>query len=294
MSFQQFVNGISIGSVYALVAVGFALIFNILKFSNFSHGGVLTVTAYIGYLIAVKFKFTTIWIPLIIAAISGGIIAIIIEIIAFRRLRDRKSPLIYYFISSITVGIMLQNLIVVIFSSNFYSYPMFFRKSILQFGKFNIATSDFMMFVAAVVSLTVLMFIIYKTKLGVAIRALSTDVETTRLMGVNVNMIIMVTFFISGFLGGLSGVFLGINYTLYPALGSQLIVKGFIASVIGGLGNIWGAVAGAIFLGVLETFLIGIGFIGSGLSPVFIFMVLLILLIIRPQGIGGTIIQEKA
>lgn len=292
MSLQQFINGISIGSVYALIAVGFALIFNILKFSNFSHGGVLTVTAYIGYLIATKLNFNF-WLMLILTAISGGFIAIIIELLAFRRLRSKGSPLIYYFISSITVGIMLENLISISFSSNFYSFPRFFKKSVLQFNNFNIAFTDLMMLIISIVSLLILMFIIYKTKFGIAMRALSTDVETINLMGVNVNTVIIIAFFISGFLGGISGVFLGMNYTLYPQLG-KLIVKGFIASVIGGLGNISGAVAGAILLGVLEVFLIGIDFIGSGLAPVFIFLIMLVFLIVRPQGIAGITVQEKA
>lgn len=292
MSVQQIINGISIGSVYALIAVGFALVFNILKFSNFSHGGVLTVTAYIGFLISTKLN-VNIWVTLILTAITGGILAVGIEYIAFRRLRKKKSPIIYYFISSITVGILLENLIVIFFSSNFYSYPRFFKKSIIQFGELNIATTDFMMLIIAIVALVALMFVIYKTKLGIAIRALSTDASTTSLMGVNVTIIIMVIFFVSGVLGGISGVFLGMNYTLYPQLG-KLIVKGFIASVIGGLGNIFGALVGAILLGVLEVLLTSISFIGSGLAPVVIFVLTLIFLILRPQGIAGIIIHERA
>lgn len=289
---QQIVNGISLGSVYALIAVGFALIFNILKFSNFSHGGVLAVTAYAGFLISSKLH-TSFWLTLLLTGLVGGMLAVGIESIAFKKLRNKKSPVIYYFVSSITVGIMLENLITIFFSSNFYSYPKFFKTSVIKFYGLSVAITDLYMLIISVLVLGVLMFVLYRTRLGIAVRALSMDANTTSLMGLNVSFIIAATFFASGFLGGIGGVFLGINYTLYPQLG-QMVVKGFIASVIGGLGNILGAVVGAVLLGVLEVILISIGFIGSGLSPVVIFGIMLVFLLLRPQGIAGFIIQEKA
>lgn len=292
MIIQQLLNGISLGSVYAIIAVGFALIFNILKFSNFSHGGVLTVTAYVGFLITTHIH-TNIWITLLLTAVLGGILAMGIERLAFRRLRMKKSPVIFYFVSSITMGMLLENLITIFFSSNFYSYPKFFEKAVVELWGFHMAVTDLIMLLISGVALSLLMFVLYRTKLGIAIRALSMDSSTTSLMGVNVNLIISATFFCAGMLGGIGGVFLGIKYTLYPQLG-QLIVKGFIASVLGGLGNILGAVVGAILLGVLEVGLTGIDFIGSGLSPVVIFIITLVFLIVRPQGIAGRIIQEKA
>ena len=292
MIIQQLLNGISLGSVYAIIAVGFALVFNILKFSNFSQGGVLTVTAYVGFIISSKLG-TGIWLTLILTALAGGVLALLIERIAFRRLRDQKSPVIYYFVSSITMGILLENLITIFFSSNFYSYPRFFERSFIEFAGINIAVADLMMLGISMVALSILMILIYKTRLGVAIRALSMDGPTTSLMGINVNLIIAATFFVVGCFGGIGGVFLGINYTLYPQLG-QMIVKGFIASVLGGLGNIFGAVIGAILLGVMEVSLTSVDFIGAGLSPVVIFVITLIFLILRPQGIAGLIISEKA
>ncbi|QSX09217.1 branched-chain amino acid ABC transporter permease [Alkalibacter rhizosphaerae] len=292
MIVQQLLYGLSLGSVYALIAVGFALVFNILKFSNFSHGGVLTVTAYTGYLIATKLQ-TNLWVTLFLTACVGGVLALIIEFFAFRRLRKKQSPLIFYFVSSITMGLLLDNLITVYFSTNFYSYPNFFTNRVIQLGPYNIATTDTIMLIISIVALSALMLLIYKTKFGVAIRALSIDAQTLSLMGVNVNQIIIITFFISGFLGGISGVFLGINYTLYPMIG-KLVVKGFIASVLGGLGNISGAVIGALLLGIMEVTLTSIGFIGSGLAPVVIFVIMLVFLIVRPQGIAGIIIHEKA
>ncbi len=296
MSVQQLINGISLGSVYALIAVGFALIFNVLKFSNFSHGGVMTATAYIGYLAAIGLKNHITSTPLLIitviaAALAGGFVAVIVERTAFRRLRVNKSPVIYYFVSSITMGMLLENLVTIFASSNFYSYPFALGSQIYQIGDFTFAASDFYMLVISIIALTALMWVLYKTRIGVAVRALSFDVNTSTLMGVDANFVIMATFFASGVFGGISGVFLGINYTLYPQLG-KLIVKGFIASVIGGLGNITGAVAGAVLLGLTEVLLIGL--VGSGLTPVFIFVIMLVFLLVRPQGIAGRIVQEKA
>jgi len=284
-------NGVSLGSVYSIIAVGFALVFNILKFSNFSHGGVLTVTAYTGFLIATRFSLG-LPLTLFFTSLAGGVLAVLIERVAFRRLRRNKSPVIFFFVSSITMGILLENLITIAFSSNFYSYPKFFQKTILEWKGFHMAVTDFWMLVISLVVLGLLMGVLYRTKLGVAIRALSMDPTTTLLMGANVDRIVVATFFVVGILGGIAGVFLGINYTLYPQLG-QLIVKGFIASVIGGLGNLSGAVVGALLLGILEVILTGIEGIGSGLAPVVIFFITLVFLILRPQGIAGKIIQEK-
>jgi len=291
MSLQQLLNGLSLGSVYSIIAVGFALVFNILKFSNFSHGGVLTVTAYTGFLIATRFSFG-LPLTLFFTSLAGGVLAVLIERVAFRRLRRNKSPVIFFFVSSITMGILLENLITIAFSSNFYSYPKFFQKTILEWKGFHMAVTDFWMLLISLVVLGLLMGVLYRTKLGVAIRALSMDSTTTLLMGANVDRIVVATFFVVGILGGIAGVFLGINYTLYPQLG-QLIVKGFIASVIGGLGNLSGAVVGALLLGILEVILTGIEGIGSGLAPVVIFFITLVFLILRPQGIAGKIIQEK-
>ena len=296
MSLQQLVNGMSLGSVYALIAVGFAMVFNILKFSNFSHGGLMTLTAYIGYVGTLVFVKHLDSIPLflitiITAAVAGGVVAIGVERVAFRRLRNNNSPVIYYFISSITMGILMENLVTVFASSNFYSYPKFFQSTVIHVSSISIAVSDLLMLLFSSSALAIIMWVLYKTKTGLAIRALSFDVNTASLMGMDPNHVVMITFVASGVLGGISGVFLGINYTLYPQLG-QMIVKGFIASVIGGLGSITGAVIGAVLLGVMEVTLIGL--VGAGIAPAFLFIIMLLFLLIRPRGIAGVIVQEKA
>ena len=296
MLVQNILNGISLGSVYALIAVGFALIFNVLKFSNFSQGGVMTVTAYAGY-VASRYlsdrldSLVLFAAVLAAAAVSGAVIAAAVERLAFRRLRRTKSEPVYYFISSITMGILLENLITIYASSNFYSYPRFFTTSAVPLFGVNVAVTDMMMLGLSIASLLALLFILHRTKIGLGIRAACFDVNTVQLMGMNPDFLVTTALMISGALGGVSGVFLGMNYTLYPQLG-QMVVKGFVASVLGGLGSIHGAVIGAVLLGILEIFFIS--WVGAGWAPVFVFIVMLAFLLVRPRGIAGIIVQEKA
>ncbi|WP_297201338.1 branched-chain amino acid ABC transporter permease [Thermanaeromonas sp.] len=221
----------------------------------------------------------------------GGFLGLAAELVAFRRLRNKRSPVIYYFVSSITLGMLLENIIAIFFSTNFYSYPNFFRINTLRLGQFILNFPDLIMFSISLTALAILAFIIYRTKVGMALRAVSYDLDTASLMGIDVLRIIQLAFFLAGFLGGISGVFLGISYTLYPQLG-QMVVKGFIASVIGGLGSLEGAVIGAFLLGLIEILLIKL--VGSAISPVFIFCIMLLFLLLRPRGIAGTHVQEKA
>jgi branched-chain amino acid transport system permease protein len=290
MSLQILVNGLALGAVYALISIGFALIFNILKFSNFSHGSVMTMSAFIGYVFAVKTGMGLVPV-IIISMISGGLIALVGEFIGFRRLTVRNSSTIYYFVSSITLGTLFEAMVTIGAGPNFYNFPRFFKDLVFRIGGIVISRSDLIMFVSSWVILLALVVVIHKTKLGRALRAVSFDRDTSVLMGINVYGTIKLAFFISGALGGLAGVFLGINYTLYPQMGN-LVVKGFIASVIGGLGSISGAMIGAALLGLTETLLIN--FVGSGYSPVFVFLIMLVFLLLRPQGIAGSNIQEKA
>jgi len=294
---QNIFFGLSLGAVYSLIAVGFALVFNILKFSNFSHGGVMSFTAYAGYFAYIKFfdgkvSGSLMFIAIVsTAAAVGAITAVAIERVGFRRLRRNNAPVIYYFISSITLGILLENIVTIFASSNFYSYPMFFSANNITLFGTTFSVADVVTLLFSSCALIVLLFVLYRSKLGLGVRTVSFDVNTASLMGIDANRVVMATFAMSGALGGISGVFLGMNYSLYPQLG-QLVVKGFIASVIGGLGSITGAVIGALLLGIVEVALIGI--VGSGWMPACVFVIMLVFLLLRPRGIAGVIVQEKA
>lgn len=287
---QQLINGVSLGAVYALIAVGFALVYNILKFSNFAHGGVMVAGAYFGYFLASSFQFGFFTVLALTAAFAAAC-AVIIELVAFRCIRNSNGPLIYYFVSSITVGMFIESVITIFKGSTFYAYPKLTTTSVIQFGEISIPLLNMLMLTISAVVLVGLMWVIMKTPFGISVRAVSFDVRTSKLMGMNTARIISLTFLVSGLLGGISGVFLGMSYTLYPQLG-QLVVKGWIASVLGGLGSLEGAVLGAFILGLVEVYLVST--MGAGLSMVFIFVLTLLFLMVRPQGIAGNVVRDKA
>ncbi len=290
MSLQIILNGIATGSVYALIATGFALIFNVLKFSNFSHGATMTACAFISYFLVAD-KGLGLFPTLLAAGAAGAVVALFGEFVGFRRILKNHSSATYFFVSSITLGTLYEGLVTIRVGSNFFNFPSFFNKPTIGIGSLVISTTDVMMFIISVAVLLVLAFVIQNTRLGRALRAVSFDRDTAQLMGINSTRMIQSAFVISGVLAGIAGVFLGIKYTLYPSLGS-LVVKGFIASVIGGLGSLPGAIAGAFLLGILETVLLSL--LGSGYSTIATFAVMLLFLLIRPQGIAGSNVQEKA
>jgi branched-chain amino acid transport system permease protein len=287
---QQMVNGISLGAVYALIAVGFALIFNVLKFSNFSHGGALGAGAYFGYLTALYLKLSLLPV-LLIGTLAGGLVACGIELVAFRSIRKRRGQLVYFFVTSVTMLMLMEQVLVIFFGASFFTYPPLIAMTSFSLGGLNFSVLYLVMMAASAVAFAGLAWALKYTRIGIAIRAASNDLVTTNLMGVNVDFIVVTTFFVSGLLGGLSGVLLGMSYTLYPQIG-QLVVKGFIASVLGGLGSIVGAGLGAVALAIVEVTLISI--MGAGLSPAVIFAIMVAFLLVRPQGFAGVSFQEKA
>ena len=289
MSLQILINGLATGSIYALIATGFALIFNVLKFSNFSHGATMTAAAFAAYFI-LEGKGMGLVPTLLVAALSDAAIALFGEFVGFRRILKNHSSATYFFVSSITLGTLYEGLVTIKAGSNFFNFSGFFQKPTINVGII-ISTSDVIMFCISIVALLILGYVIQKTRLGRALRAVSFDRDTAQLMGIDSTRIIQLTFVISGALAGISGVFLGIKYTLYPTLGG-LVVKGFIASVIGGLGSLPGAIIGDFLLGVVETMLLSI--LGSGYSTIATFAIMLVFLLLRPQGISGSNVQEKA
>lgn len=286
---QQLINGLSRGAVYALIAVGFALIFSVLKFSNFSHGGLISVSAFAGYYFSSILKLSP-FIAVLLSALAGAAMGVLLDFIAFRNLRRRNAPSIFYFVSSITCGILFMNLLTIFFGTTFYSIPPFFSDPVISFSDIIIVKMDLMMFIVSIVLLLVLMFVLNKTRLGLAIRSVALDGETAKLMGINSDIVVLATFIMAGALAGVSGIFLGSSFTIDPFLGN-MVVKGFVASVLGGLGSLPGAIAGAFTLGVAEVALTVIT--DDIITPAIIFVATLIFLIIRPQGIAGKFIAEK-
>lgn len=287
---QLIINGIALGSVYSLIALGFTLIFSVLKFSNFSHGGVMVVSAYFAYIVCKSWNLG--FVPMIlITVLFGGCLSCLVQFIGFKRLRRTKGSSMLFFVSSANLGTLLQNIIILMFASSYYSYPSFFSRSFFQINEnLTIAVTDMIMLGLSAVGILVLMYILYKTRMGISIRALSMDSDTAKLMGINVSFVMALTFFISGMLAAIAGVLCGMKFLLYPQL-KDLVMKGMTASILGGLGNISGALYGGLLLGLLEVFMTN--FVGSSLQPACTFLFAIIFLIFRPQGISGKFVKEK-
>jgi branched-chain amino acid transport system permease protein len=289
--FQLLIGGISTGAMYGIIAVGWALIFSILKFSNFAHGGTMVCSAYIGMMVA-RAVGTNLPLVLLLSALSGGCINMGVELLSFHRLRSSSKQVLLFFVSSITMGLLLQNLVTLRFSGIFYSYPSFFKERFITIGALSFDISNLVMLLVSAAAILILVFILKGTRVGISIRALSLDAPTTSLMGVNVNLVVLAAFFAAGALAGIAGVFVGIKTILSPQIGSLYTVKGFMVCVIGGLGSLNGALFAALILGLVETIFSAI--IGSGLAPVGTFFFMLIFLILRPQGLAGDFSAEKA
>jgi len=288
--FQQLVNGISLGGVYALMAVGFGLIFNVLKFSNFSHGGVITLTAYFGYFVSQK-VVPNFAVTLLLTAVAGGLAAVIIEKLIFRPIRLKGYPLTMLIVNSITAAMLIQQFFAVTLGADYYTYPTFIKETALHVGTITVSKVYLLMLSISTAVLFALTYVLRRTKIGIAIRAASSDIRTPSLMGVNVDMVISVAFFFSGVLGGITGYLLGMTFTVDPFIGS-MILKGIIASIIGGMGSLGGGVVAGLLLGAAESFLIAE--IGAALTPIVIYSAIIVLLLVRPQGIAGKSTVVKA
>lgn len=287
---QQLINGLSLGSIYALMAVGYSLVYSILNFSNFAHGGVIMLGAYFGF-----YAMTLLPLPflaaLVIAALLAGIVAVVLEKIAYRPLRRRSAPSLYFIISAMGASIFLENLVVTTIGPTFKTYPAIFSSTSIQIGSIYISKIDIMMFAIAAVSLAILVFIIEKTKVGLAIRATSYSSRGSTLMGVNVDRVIFVIFLLGGMLAGVAGVLFGMRFTVYPQIG-VITNKSFIAAVFGGLGSLPGAVIGSLLLGLIETF--AAGAISSSYRDLIAFVLLILVLVVKPSGLMGKVTEDKA
>ncbi|MEG1163784.1 MAG: branched-chain amino acid ABC transporter permease [Anaerovoracaceae bacterium] len=287
---QQIINGLSIGSVYALMAVGYSLVYSILNFSNFAHGGIIMLGAYFGFyavsLISMPFAAA-----LIIAALLAGLVAVVLERFAYRPLRMRNAPPLYFIISAMGASIFLENFVVATIGPTFKTYPNIINSESIFIGNIAIGRVDLLMFAISAVSLLILVVILGKTKIGLAIRATSYSSRGSQFMGVNVDRVIFVIFLLGGMLGGIAGMLFGIKYTVYPQIGI-ITNKSFIAAVFGGLGSLPGAVIGSILLGIIET--MASAYISSSYRDLIAFSLLILVLVVKPTGLMGKTTEDKA
>lgn len=288
---QQVINGLSIGSVYALMAVGYSLVYSIMNFSNFAHGGVIMIGAYIGY-----FSLTFLKVPFfaafMLSAFGSGILAVVMEKIVYRPLRKRNAPFLYFIISAMGASIFLENVVIASpIGPTFRSYPAIFSSEPIMLGNVALGRIDLLMFVISAISLMALVYIIEKTKIGLSIRATSYSIKGSTLMGVNVDKVIFIIFALGGLLAGLAGMLFGMRYTVYPQIGN-ITTKSFIAAVFGGLGSLQGAVIGSVLLGLIETMVSG--YFSSQYRDLIAFALLIFVLVVKPTGLMGKATEDKA
>lgn len=288
--FQQIIIGISIGSVYALIASGYALVYSLLDFSNWAHGEVCMLGAYC------CFMATTIErIPFAVSVVLGvggaALISLFNERLAYRNIRRHGSPNMFLMIAAMGLSTTYQNLANVIWGSKFKQLPKLFKTTSLNLGGVFVGTSDLLCLSIAIVVLVILLLIINRTRFGLHVRAVACNGRTASLLGIKIDRVIALVFLLAGALAGLAGVMYGMKYNVYPTMGN-VGIKAFIASVIGGLGSVPGAIIGAMLLGLIET--VVSGYISSGLRDLISFSLLIAILLIRPSGLFGVDVQEKA
>ncbi|CAN7445863.1 branched-chain amino acid ABC transporter permease [Pseudorhodoferax sp. LjRoot39] len=304
---QQIINGLVMGSMYALVALGYTMVYGIINLINFAHGEVLMVGALTSWsvigLMRDGMPGTPGWVILIIAMVIACIVAatlnFVIEKVAYRPLRN--SPKLAPLITAIGVSILLQTLAMIIWKPNYKAYPTLLPSDPIHIGGAVISPTQVLILGLTAVSLAVLMWLVNFTKLGRAMRATAENPRVAALMGVKPDVVISATFIIGAVLAAIAGVMYASNYgTAQHAMGFLPGLKAFTAAVFGGIGNLGGAVVGGILLGLIEA--IGSGYIGqltggvlgSHYSDIFAFIVLIIILTLRPSGLLGERVADRA
>lgn len=283
---QQLVNGISLGSMYGLIAIGYTMVYGVLRLINFAHGDIMMVGAFSAFLamslLGLDFFSATVF-AIFVSVVTG----VLTDKVAYKPLRD--APRISLLITAIGISFLLENLVNVIFGGTPKSFavPKFFEQT-FELGGAVFTPSVFLIPIITVALLCALLYMLYKTKYGTAIRALAFDVKTVSLMGVDVNKIIMYVFIIGSSLAAIGGVFWAINYPiLTPYMGIMIGLKAFAAAVLGGIGSVYGAFLGGVILGFTEVLFVAFYPEYGGYKDAIAFVFLIFVLLFKPTGIMG-------
>ena len=280
------INGISLGSVYAIIALGYTMVYGIAKMLNFAHGDIIMVGSYVVYIAVSSLGLN----PILSVVISAIACLVVIEKVAYKPLRHASKLAVL--ITAIGVSYFLQNVALLIFGANTKSFTSVVPAVSLKLGSLTITAETIVTILACVIIMICLTLFINKTKAGHAMQAVSEDQDAAQLMGINVNATISLTFAIGSALAAVAGVLLCSAYpSLTPYTGAMPGIKAFVAAVFGGIGSIPGALIGGILLGVIE--ILSKAYISSQLSDAIVFGVLIVVLVVKPTGILGKVIQEK-
>ena len=300
--FQELVNGITTGALYSLVALGFSMVYGVLKLLNFAHGDLYMVGAYVGFFVIQWFggpSALTIPVPLLLlvmfvlaAGLVGGL-GVAIERFAYRPLRD--APRIAPLITAIGISFFLENAALLLFGAQFRIYntaDFISLSSGIQIGSVTIDSVQIMVLVLGLVLMVGLRELVNRTKLGKQMRAVAADREAAEMMGINVNFTISATFFLGSALAGVAGVMGGLLFNqVTPTIGFVVGLKAFTAAVVGGIGSIPGAMLGGLLIGVAESMITG--YVSSTYTNLFVFALLIVVMLVRPSGLLGRAQLQK-
>jgi len=289
MFYQQLINGLMLGASYSLVAIGYTLIFGVLNLLYFAHGEVFMVGAFVG-LFLVMYASTNIYVALLGAMVACAILGALAFFVAVRPIpKDRPlAPLI----STIGLTIILQNLAIYVFGGQQFSFPETIHQALYHIGPVTISSVQLFILGVAIALMITLWLFIERTKLGRAMRAVAENHETAALLGVNVNRVVLITFIIGSGIAGIAGVLDGLkNSSVSPFMGLGAAVKGLIVMLLGGLGNVPGAMVAGLLLGMIE--ILSAAYIGTTERDFFSFLILILILLYRPTGLFGTRTAEQ-
>ena len=287
--FQQLVNGLSLGSIYALLALGYTMVYGIIKLINFAHGEIYMVGAFVGYYVTNELKLNLIPTLLISMAVCS-VLGVLIEFLAYRPLR--KSTRIAALITAIGVSFLIQALMIYFIGADTRPFPQIVENTNYDLGLFTISKIQLMILTTSIVLMFLLQVIVRYTKMGKAMRAVSVDADAAQLMGINVNHTISFTFALGSSLAAAGGVLIGLYYnSIDPMMGVAPGLKAFIAAVFGGIGIIPGAALGGFAIGVIETFVSALGF--TAYRDAVVYGILIVVLLVRPAGLLGKNVKEK-
>jgi branched-chain amino acid transport system permease protein len=285
---QQLVSGISIGAIYSLLAVGYALVYSVYNFTNWAFDGLMAFGAFMAFT-AIGSFFMPFWLAALISIILTVILSVATEKLAYSPLRARKAPRLFMMISAMGVNLATVNILNLIFGGVFRKFPVETLQPIFIRGV-SIGRMDLMAGGISFLVLALLWAFLYRTKWGLGVRASSIDILTASLMGINNNGVAIVVFAATGVLSSVAGVFYGIKYAVFPMMGI-VTIKAMIASIVGGLGSLPAAILGSMILGILETMVSG--YISSTYRDLFSFLFLIIILLFFPNGLMGKSSGEK-
>ena len=296
--FQQLTNGLAVGGIYALIALGYTLVYGVLKLINFAHGDLFTIGAFLGLSLLAALSLTDklgfvlgISALVLMVVCLVGLVGILLDQAAYKPLRT--SPRLSAVVSALGMSIVFSNAIMLVFGPNPQVYPHGILPSqVLNIFGLPFPVKRLLLLGTSVVLMAALYFFIQKTTIGAAIRAAAIDQDAARLMGINVNRVIMLIFFIGPALGGAAGVMVGLYYgQIKWTMGWMYGLKAFTAAILGGIGNIPGAMVGGLLLGVIES--LGSAYISMAWKDAITFVVLILILIVRPTGLLGERVAEK-